>query len=122
MAKANPASLTTADVKGRIPLHIAIRHRDIDVVRHLIEANHLKISDKRGNCALQYACLAGKCDIINYFLEQSTHGVSSRNSDGKLPIQLLLYDAECDRDNLEYMGTVHSLLFAYPNVRGIAIC
>ena len=121
MAKANPASLTLADVQGRIPLHIAIRHRDIDVVRHLIEANHLKISDKRGNCALHYACLAGKCDIINYLLEQSTHGVSSRNLDGKLPIQLLLYDAECDRDSLEYMGTVHRLLFAYPNVRDIAL-
>ena len=122
MAKANPASLTTADVQGRIPLHIAIRHRDIDVVRHLIEANHLKISDKRGNCALHYACLAGKCDIINYLLEQSSHGVSSRNLDGKLPIQLLLYDAECDRDNLEYMGAVHRLLFAYPNVQDIALC
>ena len=122
MAKANPASLTTADNQGRIPLHIAVKHRDLSIVRQLIQANHksLQISDLRGNCALHYACLAGNYNIISCILDKFTHGASTRNFDHKLPIQLLMYDAECNRDSLEYMGAVHGLLFAYPNVRDIA--
>ena len=123
MAKANPLSLITVDGQGRIPLHVAITHKKIDVVKHLIEAKEqsLKISGYSGNFALHRACLSGKCDIINCIIEKTTHGASVRNWDGKLPIQLLLYDADCNRDSLEYMGVVHRLLIAYPNVRGIAL-
>lgn len=36
------------------------------------------------------------------------------NKDAKLPIQLLLYHSECDRDSLEYVQAVNALLRANP--------
>lgn len=92
-------------------------------MKYLIKANpeSLTFSGSRGNCALHHACLLGKCDIINCIMETSHYGSDVRNSDDKLPIQLLMYDAECNRDSLEYIGAVHSLLMAYPNVRDIRL-
>ena len=87
------------------------------------------VADSRGNYALHHACLSENLEIISYILEQSSHGASVRNSDGKLPIQLLLYDASyCRngleylyRNGLEYMGAIHCMVCAYPNVRDIAL-
>ena len=123
MINANPESICVANNQGCIPLHIAVNRGDVGIVKCLIEANveSLTVSDLRGNCTLHHACLAGKCDIINCILRSSSHGASVRNSDGKLPIQLLLYDVDCERDNLEFVGAIHSLLCAYPNVRDIAL-
>ena len=123
MLKANPTSANVADDQGNIFLNKAFNRGDNDIIEYLIKANSesLKVSDSRGNCALHRACLAGKCNIINCILELSTHGSSARNSERNLPIQLLLYHAECNRDSLEFMGAVHSLFIAYPNVRDIAL-
>ena len=123
MINANPESICVANNQGCIPLHIAVNRGDVGIVKCLIEANveSLTVSDLRGNCTLHHACLAGKCDIINCILRSSSHGASVRNSDGKLPIQLLLYDVDCERDNLEFVGAIHSLLCAYPNFRDIAL-
>eukprot|EP00956_Cyclotella_meneghiniana_P025776 scaffold54458_cov36-Cyclotella_meneghiniana.AAC.1 len=66
-----------------------------------------------GNLPLHHACLAGKPDIVSYILKTTDHGVTVQNSNGKLPIQMLLFDATCDRD-LQYVDAVDSLFRANP--------
>ena len=123
MVKANPTIISAADSQGCIPLHIACQIRDFDIAKYLIESNidSLEVYDLKGNCALHRACLAGSCDIINCILEKATHGSSVRNSSGKLPIHLLLYDADINRGSLENVGAVYVLLLAYPDVHDIAL-
>ena len=123
MVKANSTIISAADNQGYIPLHIACQIGDFDIAKYLIETNvdSLEVYDLEGNCVLHHACLAGNSDIINCILEKSAHGSSVRNSEGKLPIQSLLYDADINRDSLEYVGAVYGLLSAYPNVQDIAL-
>ena len=123
IVKANPTIINAADNQGCIPLHIACQVGDSDIVENLIETNidSLEINDFDGNCALHHACLAGNCDIINCILYKSALGSSARNSNGMLPIQVLLYKADCNRGSLEYVSAIYGLLLAYPNVRDIAV-
>ena len=123
MIEANPAIINAADNMGRSPLIIALNYGSNKIVKYLIEvdADSTKKSDSRRNFLLHHACLAGNCDIVNFILEKSNHGSSVRNSEGKLPIHLLLYDADCNRDSIEYVSAIHSLLLAYPNVKDIAL-
>eukprot|EP00956_Cyclotella_meneghiniana_P044066 scaffold300355_cov79-Cyclotella_meneghiniana.AAC.2 len=115
MTAAHPASVTVADNQGCIPLHYASRSGDLNIVKYFVEEAHTSLTtlDSGGNLPLHHACLAGKPDIINYILMKTDHGVSILNKDGKLPIQLLLFDALCDRD-LQYVDAVDSLLLANP--------
>jgi ankyrin repeat protein len=74
----------------------------------------LKIKDSKGNLPLHIACRQGMCDIVNYILSKSECGVSAPNDERKLPIELLLYEAKCDRSNVEYIQAVDGLLRANP--------
>ena len=123
MVKAIPAIVNAADSRGCIPLHIACQNGDFGIAKYLIETNvdSLEVYDLEGNCALHHACLGGNCDLINYILEKFSHGASVRNSDGKLPVQLLSYDSDCNRNSLGYVSAIYGLLLAYPNVRDIAV-
>ena len=123
MVKANPAIINVADNRGNTPLKIAVNHGDNEIAKYLIKVDVecLSRSDWRGNFLLHHACLAGNCNIVNFILETSDHGASVRNFKGKLPIQLLLYDADCNRDIIEFVSAIHFLLLAYPNVKDIAL-
>ncbi|KAL3801433.1 hypothetical protein ACHAWO_003132 [Cyclotella atomus] len=112
MAAANPASLTTTDNQGFIPLHFACKVGRVNIVKNIVEADEefLKVKTSRGELPLHLACL------VNYILERSDYGVSLRFH-GKLPIELLLGDlASCDRNRLEYVEAVYRLLRANPEV------
>ena len=136
MVASNPVSVSIADYEGMIPLHIASRSVDLRIVKLLVESNvaSLNISDSKGNFPLHHACLGGNCDVVNFILSQSTHGVSKRNTDGKLPIELLFYEVGYDyfdenddqwrrdmgrsqeyRDTQEYVEAVYHLLCLYPD-------
>eukprot|EP00956_Cyclotella_meneghiniana_P026444 scaffold57153_cov43-Cyclotella_meneghiniana.AAC.5 len=115
MVGAHRASVTVADYGGCIPLHYAARLGDLNIVKYLVDEdkNSLTTLDSGENLPLHHACQAGKPDIVSYILNMTDHGVTVRNHDGKLPIQLLLFDAVCDRD-LQYVDTVDSLFRANP--------
>jgi ankyrin repeat protein len=118
MAAANPASLTTADNQGFIPLHFACQLGHLDIVKYLVDANEesLRVESSSGHLPLHLACLGGHCSIVNYILERSFNGVSLRIHD-KLPIELLLCDyANCDTDSLEFVEAFGRLLRANPEV------
>ena len=123
MIKANPEIVNAADNRGDTPLKIALNNGDNDIVKYLIkvDVDCLSRVDLRRNYLLHHACLAGNCDIINFILETSKHGASVRNSEGKLPIQLLMYDADCDRDSIECVSAIHCLLLTNPDVNDIAM-
>ena len=116
MLAANPASISITNNVGMLPIHVACLSGNLDAVKYLVEVDgdSLRVGDGKGNLVLHIACLTGKYDIINFILDQPGHGASMKNADGKLPIQLLLFHANCDRDSLEHMDSVDSLLRAYP--------
>eukprot|EP00956_Cyclotella_meneghiniana_P014448 scaffold21568_cov33-Cyclotella_meneghiniana.AAC.1 len=122
MIAANPDSTAVADSQGCIPLHLACRFGTLKIVKYLVgliggfPTVALDTVDHDGNLPLHHACLGGKLDIVNYILEVSPGGVTVSNTEaagGKLPITVLLYDADCDRDQY-YVDTVDSLLRANP--------
>ena len=118
MLAANPSSTSMTNNSKAIPLHIACLSGNLNIVMCLVEANEnsLRFYDMKRNAALHIACLAGKTDVINYILNKSDHGISVQNADGDLPIQLLLFQAKCNRSSFEYMNAVYSLLRACPAV------
>ena len=124
MVKANPAIVNAADKRGYTPLNIVLDRGFNHIAKNLIKVDVecLSKSDSRGNFLLHHACRAGNCNIVDFILETSKYGASVRNSEGKLPIQLLMYDADCDRDSIEYVSAIHCLLLAYPNGTDIALC
>eukprot|EP00956_Cyclotella_meneghiniana_P025458 scaffold53208_cov37-Cyclotella_meneghiniana.AAC.1 len=115
MVAAHRASVTVANIHGCIPLHLACQFGHLDIVKYLADEdrNTLTTLDSGGNLPLHHACLAGEPDMVSYILNMTDHGVAVRNNDGKLPIQILLFDAICDR-NLQYVDAVDSLFRANP--------
>jgi hypothetical protein len=121
MAAANPGSLIVTDSQGRTPLHVAFTcvFGGLDIVKGLVEANKncLTIKDSSQDLPLHMACRLGKCDVVNYILEKSEHGVDLPNGDDGKPIQLLLFDAkfkEQERDSLEYVRATSRLFRVNP--------
>jgi len=80
-----------------------------------LDQDSLKKTDAKGNLALHHACLGGWYDIIIYVLGKSSHGVTMQNLDKKLPIKLLLCEADCDRNSLGFTAAVDLLLRSCPD-------
>eukprot|EP00956_Cyclotella_meneghiniana_P034395 scaffold104443_cov23-Cyclotella_meneghiniana.AAC.2 len=116
MVVANPSSVTTADNQGSIPLHIAFRVGNIDAAKYLMGINEdcLKIPDGGGNLPLHLACKHGQCEMIPCIIEQSAYGVTLQNSENQTPIELLFYEAECDRDSMVYVEAIRCLFQVNP--------
>ena len=77
----------------------------------------LRVADKDGNLPLHVACLLGKCNTVNYILEKThAYGVTLQNKEKKMPLELLLYDAICDRESIDYVETLMRLTQAEPSV------
>eukprot|EP00956_Cyclotella_meneghiniana_P015689 scaffold24280_cov55-Cyclotella_meneghiniana.AAC.6 len=116
MMAANPNSINVINSNGHNLLHIASRACNFDTVKYLAGCDDdvLKTLDNNENLPLHYACLGGNVDVIPFIIEQSTFGVTQQNSDKLTPMELLLYEAECDRDSMEYVEAVRCLLLANP--------
>jgi ankyrin repeat protein len=118
MAAANLEGLTVTDNLGRSPVHIAIQSGQVNSALAIIEANPntLRVTNSSGDLPLHLACLGGHCNLVNHILDRDVYGVSPPNADHKLklPIQALIYHADCDRDSLEYVEAVGRLLYANP--------
>ena len=116
-----PAALALdyTDNNGALPLHVACQHHNSPcVVHYLIDLKPASIQsmDNDGNTALHLACRGAKYETIAMILEKhDAVSLSKRNSDEKLPIDLLFESSEVDdRENAEYVGIVFRLLNAYP--------
>ena len=80
----------------------------------IMDRDSLKVTDFDGNLPLHHACMRGNCDVIPFVIEQSTFGVTLHNSDNQIPLQLLLFESESDRDSLEYLEAVRCLFQVNP--------
>eukprot|EP00956_Cyclotella_meneghiniana_P025304 scaffold52590_cov23-Cyclotella_meneghiniana.AAC.2 len=116
MVAANPSSVTVADTRGNLPIHIACRVGNLDAVKFLmgIDEDSLMTRNGRGNLPLHLACLCCQCEIIPCILEQSAYGVTLQNSEKQTPIELLLYEAECDRNSWVYVEAIRCLFQVNP--------
>ena len=99
-------------------MYIAYQFGEIEIVKHLLDADKGSL---KTYSALHHACLAGNFNIIHLILEQPDHGVSLNNKDGQLPIQLLIFQTNCDRESLEFMTAIYALLHVYPAIYEIFV-
>eukprot|EP00956_Cyclotella_meneghiniana_P022751 scaffold43406_cov36-Cyclotella_meneghiniana.AAC.2 len=118
MMAANPASINETNTHGHNLLHIACQSSKLGTIKYLVgcdsDGDLLKTLDNNENLPLHHACLGGNFDVIAFIHEQSTFGVILQNSDKRTPIELLLYESECDRNSMEYVEAVRCLLRANP--------
>ena len=117
--KGNPHALQSPDNGGELPLHVACQHHNsTDVFDYLVglDPSTLDAVDREGNTALHFACRSAKYETITLLLEKyDAVSVSKRNTEEKLPIDLLWESiAVDDRGSVEYTGSVFQLLKAYP--------
>ena len=103
---------------GQLPVHRAILNEEIPfgTIKLLMSAKieSLRHADFHGNTPLHIACGGGKCDVVTWILERAGAALSVQSDEGKTPMQMLLYHAECDRGNIEYVQAVYALLRADP--------
>ncbi len=121
LAKGYPAGVKVADNGGALPLHVACMHHDsTDVIQYLVglDPSTLEAVDRDGDTALHFLCQDAKYDIITLFLEKyGAVSVSKRNTDKKLPIDLLWEsNAVVDRESIEYTESMYRLLRANPEM------
>jgi hypothetical protein len=119
LVKGNPLAAQSLDISSRLPLHVACEHHaSPSVVQYLVglDISTLSSVDSEGNTALHFACRGAKYDTIAMFLDKyDAASVSKRNSQKKLPIDLLWESNEVlDRESIEYTESVFRLLKAYP--------
>eukprot|EP00986_Skeletonema_menzelii_P001121 scaffold304_cov80-Skeletonema_menzelii.AAC.15 len=125
LVKGNPSALRLLENNFALPLHIACQHHDsARVVQHLLSLDEAALDavDRQGNTALHYACRGAKHDTISLLLENyDAASVSKRNTNDKLPIDLLWEcNAISNTESVEYTGSVFKLLRAYPEM--VTIC
>ena len=121
LVKGNPAALQSADNRGRLPLHIACMHHDsVRVIQYLVglDATTLDAVDRHGNTALHLASRGARYETIALLLDEfDAVSVSKRNTNEKLPIDLLLESDEVlNRECIEYTESVFRLLRANPEM------
>merc|ERR1711862_32816 len=109
-------TLLTPGPSGLLPLHFGCHFRDAATVKYLVETcrEALGVRDSRDQYPLHHACRGGNCDVINYLLGVEITGSSVRNTDGMLPIELMLFSSDSDNDSLTYHEAVFRLLKANP--------
>ena len=119
LVKGNSAAILSLDNSGALPLHVACQHHNsTDVFDYLVglDPSTLDAVDRDGNTALHLACGCAKYETITLLLEKyDAVSVSKRNTDKKLPIDLLWEsNAVEDRESIEYTDSIFRLLKAYP--------
>lgn len=113
-----PHAVSVHDHEGTFPLHIASEFKDLDIVKELMEntgGDLLAVCDLKQDYPLHHACRGGHYDTVSYFIQMTTVSVSSRNSDGKLPIELLA-ESESNKDSLAYVEALWQMIKACPDI------
>jgi len=118
MLAAYPASTAMLDNQGHNILHAACQAGNLDTVKFLMKTvrDFMEAVDTRGNLPLHIACRMGHTSIIPSIVEISTYGVTLQNSDKLTPLEMLLFESECDRDSIEYVEAIRCLLQVDPEV------
>ena len=115
LLQGNPAALYIADNNGVMPVHLACQFGTVDIVKYLVEPYNgcLNTLDANNNSTLHYACLGGTCDVVSYLVQKQSTFVSTRNSDGEIPFQLLT-ESGADSQTTAFVEAAWLLLVAHP--------
>ena len=121
LVKGNPSAITSFDIRGMTPMHVACQHhKSPKVVEYLIgrlqSSTCLCATDFDHNTLLHHACIGTNHNIITLLLtNHDAASVSKRNVYNKLPIDLL-FESESvrDREGINYVDSVFQLIRAYP--------
>ena len=114
MLQGNPTALHIADNNGVTPVHLACQFGTVDIVQYLVPfVGCLNTLDANNNSTLHYACLGGTCDVVSYLVQKQSAFVSTRNSDGKIPFQLLT-ESGADSPSTAFVEAAWLLLIAHP--------
>ena len=72
------------------PLHVAVSHDNLDVVKVLVESNRLRSSsgDREGNTPLHHAAIHGHLSVLTYLTNEANHSISTKNKKGETPLHL----------------------------------
>ncbi len=120
LTKGNPAAVQSPDNSASLPLHVVCQHHDsVNVIQYLVELDQstLDAMDRDGNTALHLACRGARYDIFKLLLEKyGAVSVSTRNKDGKLPIDLLWESTAVEERSIEYTECVYRLIRANPEM------
>lgn len=122
LVRTNTECLYDHDAEGRPLMHQLINRRDYETVVRLLQTSSiwssacdaLTLKDSSGETLLHYACRIQKLEVVRAILYISQHGVSTKDKDGMIPIERLLYDHGWDRDSDLYFQVVYELLRYHP--------
>jgi len=115
LVKGYQDAINIPDGSGRHPLDTACWNCTAGIVKYLAELlpGRLNKCDVNKNYLLHHACRGGKCEVIQYLLDNPM-GLSERNANGMLPIHLFCEYVIGKADTSEYTETIWRLLTAYP--------
>ena len=126
LAKGNPVAVHSSDNNGALPLHVAcMYYESASVVQYLVELDTatLEAVDHENNTPLHYACNSPNYEAISLLLEKyDAVSISKRNTEGKLPIEVLWEYNELARGtSTEQTESVFRLLRAYPEMMNVSM-
>ena len=115
LLQGNPTALYIADNNGVTPVHLACQFGTVDIVQYLVDPHNgcLKTLDANNNSTLHYACLGEYVCVVSYLIQKESAFVSTRNSDGKIPFQLLT-ESGADSQSTAFVEAAWLLLIAHP--------
>jgi ankyrin repeat protein len=93
---------------GCSPLHIAIKRKDFNKAKSLLEScpEDAKVQDRKRNLPLHFAVCHGDSDMVKVLLKAFPKGAMLRNSDGDLPLNIA--------SRRKYLDIAKLLLESYP--------
>ena len=120
LVQASPECVRSVTREGWLPLHHACEYTTVDIVEYLIDQDPATLNAccNKNDSPLHHACYTGNCEVVIYLLDtHSMASVSERNTDNKLPIQILRDATDLVWglvDTPAYLGAMWRLLLAYP--------
>ena len=97
--------LSSTDVNGSTPIHVAVKKNDTKILQmlidyHKVDLNALELHSIGGQSALHHACYFGYANIVQILLKAGANpNVKSNSAIGETPLQLCckLGELECAR-------------------------
>ena len=118
--KENKDALKVAGKEGNLSLHVDVgcEVSAVNIVKYLGNLNEesFNLCSNGNNSPLHHACKGGNLEVIKYLMKEKggQRFVAERNTDGLLPIHLLLCATNNHQSQSLYLETSWQLLLTYP--------
>ncbi|KAI4454311.1 ankyrin repeat and protein kinase domain-containing protein [Holotrichia oblita] len=84
----NGADVNLQNEFGRVPLHLAARWNQVDIIKLLLveETANINIQDKDGRTALEHAVIEGHMNVVEFLLEKGANKQIQNNTTHETPL------------------------------------